>query len=54
VNGASATAEAAAPHPRVVIDELRFDGPIHLPDSVINEMVAGANNAELDAANMHG
>jgi hypothetical protein len=49
VKSASATAEA--PHPKVVIDEMRFDGPIHLPDSVINEMVADANNAELDAAN---
>jgi outer membrane protein assembly factor BamA len=49
VKSASATAEAA--HPKVVIDEVRFDGPIHLPDSVINEMVADANNVELDAAN---
>ena len=51
VKGASATDEAEALHPKVVIDEVRFDGPIHLPDSAINEMVADANNVELDTAN---
>lgn len=49
VSNASATDEAEAPHPKVVIDEVKFDGPIHLPDSVINEVIADANSAGLDA-----
>ena len=48
-SGASATDEAEAPHPKVVIDEVRFDGPIHLPESVVNEIVAGWNKGDGDA-----
>jgi Surface antigen variable number repeat len=49
VSGASATDEAEAPHPKVVIDEVRFDGPIHMPESVVNEIVAGWNKGDADA-----
>ena len=45
----SAPAQPGGDHPKVVIDEVRFDGPIHLPDSVVNAAIAEANDAELDA-----
>lgn len=49
VSGASPTDEAEAQHPKVVIDEVRFDGPIHMPESVVNEIVAGWNQGDADA-----
>jgi outer membrane protein assembly factor BamA len=46
VSGASATVEAETPHPKVVIDELRFDGPIHMPESVVNQVISEWNQGD--------
>jgi len=38
-------------HSKVIIDDLRFGSPIHLPESVIDEAIAEANGYEMDATN---
>lgn len=41
----------ATDHPKVIIDDVRFGSPIHLPQSVVDEAVAEANGYEMDATN---
>jgi hypothetical protein len=38
-------------HPKVIIDEVRFDGPIHLANSVVDGIVAEFNSGDEDATN---
>ena len=38
-------------HPKVVIDEVRFDTPIHLPQSVVDELIAQINDGDFNATN---
>jgi hypothetical protein len=40
--------EPGGDHPKVTIDEVRFDGPIHLADSVVNGIVAELNHGDAD------
>jgi hypothetical protein len=48
---ADASVELGGDHPTVIIDEVRFDGPIHLADSVVNGIVAEFNAIDEDATN---
>jgi hypothetical protein len=41
--------EVGGDHPKVVIDEVRFDAPIHLPESVVDDVIAQWNEADVDA-----
>jgi hypothetical protein len=43
-------AEDHAPHRKVIIDSIRFDGPIHVADTEVAQIVAEANQHDLDAA----
>jgi hypothetical protein len=43
--------EAGGDHPKVIIDEVRFDAPIHLPESVVDDVIAQWNEADVDATN---
>lgn len=36
-------------HPKVVIDEVRFDKPIHLSQSVVDELIAHINDGDVSA-----
>lgn len=37
------------PHPKVIIEEVRFDGPTHLPYSELGPVIEEANHREMDA-----
>jgi surface antigen-like variable number repeat protein len=40
--------DADAPHRKVIIERIDFDGPIHLPDSVVAQIIADANANDHD------
>ena len=42
-------AENDAPHRKVIIESIQFDGPIHLADDDIAQIIAEANQHDLDA-----
>jgi outer membrane translocation and assembly module TamA len=46
-----ASLEPGGNHPKVIIDDVRFDAPIHLPESVVDQAIAEANDFEMDATN---
>src|SRR5713226_8552300 len=41
--------EAKTLHPRVIIDAVKFEGTIHLPDSIREQLVASLEQREFDA-----
>lgn len=43
------SAVATTDHPKAMIDDVSFDGPIHLSQSVTNEIIAGFNEGDADA-----
>ncbi|HLB88357.1 MAG TPA: POTRA domain-containing protein [Terriglobales bacterium] len=40
---------AETPHPKVIIDTVRFEGATHLPDSVLEQLIASVKQQEFEA-----